>query len=168
LNWSPPNKPPIVNSGPDQTVNAGDRVKLDGSKSRDPDGRIVSYLWKQIAGLPVVTLNGTDTAIATFTAPKDISSNTDLIFELTVTDSKNAKSVSTVKVTDKYIPPPSQHPPKTGEGGKTNTVTATIKIGTNPSGVSVNPTTNTVYVANNGDNIVSVIGGKTNTIIPNQ
>jgi YVTN family beta-propeller protein len=50
--------------------------------------------------------------------------------------------------------------------GKTNTVTANITVGQNPSAVSVNPSTNTVYVANSADNTVSVINGKTNTVMP--
>jgi DNA-binding beta-propeller fold protein YncE len=45
--------------------------------------------------------------------------------------------------------------------GKTNTVTANIKVGNNPSAVSTNPST---YVLNGGDNTVSVIKGKTNTL----
>ncbi len=69
-----------------------------------------------------VTLNGADTSIATFTAPKDISSDTDMIFELTVTDSKNATNTATVKVTDKYIPPPNQ--PPTANAGSDQTVNA--------------------------------------------
>ncbi len=34
----PPNQPPVANAGLDQTVNAGDSVTLDGTKSKDPDG----------------------------------------------------------------------------------------------------------------------------------
>lgn len=41
-----PNAPPEALIDPDdQTVDAGDTVRLDGSLSRDPDGRIVSHLW---------------------------------------------------------------------------------------------------------------------------
>ena len=105
----PPNQPPISNAGTNQTVNTGHFVTLNGSKSKDPDGTITSYLWKQIGG-PNVTLNGANTPIATFTAPKDISSDTDMIFGLTVIDNKNASNTASVKVTDKYIPPPNQPP----------------------------------------------------------
>ena len=48
--------------------------------------------------------------------------------------------------------------------GATNTVTATIAVGAEPDGVAVDATTNTIYVANNGDNTVSVINGATNTV----
>jgi PKD domain/NHL repeat len=115
------NRPPTANAGADQTVNAGYIVSLDGSKSKDPDNGPLTYTWKQVGG-PSVVLNGADTSIATFTAPSDISSDTDLTFELTVTDSKNATNTATVKVTDKYIPPPNQ--PPTANAGSDQTVNA--------------------------------------------
>ena len=43
--------------------------------------------------------------------------------------------------------------------GSTNTVLATVPVGTEPDGIAVNPTTNRVYVANFGDDTVSVIQG---------
>ena len=51
--------------------------------------------------------------------------------------------------------------------GRTNQVINTIKVGNNPSGVSVNPNTNIIYVTNYDDNTVSVINGKTNQVVPN-
>src|ERR1700687_567283 len=44
------------------------------------------------------------------------------------------------------------------------TVVATIPVGSVPSAVAVNSKTNLIYVANAGDNTVSVIDGATNTI----
>lgn len=41
-----PNNPPIANAGPDQTVQVGSTVQLDGSASSDPDGdQIKRYQW---------------------------------------------------------------------------------------------------------------------------
>ena len=37
-------------------------------------------------------------------------------------------------------------------------------LGNNPNDLKVNPLTNTVYVANRGDNTVTVIDGKTNHV----
>ncbi len=65
-------------AGVTQTVQQGQSVTLDGSGSTGP---VKSYSWEQLTG-PTVTLNGTDKAKATFTAP---SAATDLTFRLTVT-----------------------------------------------------------------------------------
>ncbi|MGH8509815.1 MAG: calcium-binding protein [Gammaproteobacteria bacterium] len=45
-----------------------------------------------------------------------------------------------------------------------NTVTATVPVGTNPEGVAVTPDGGFVYVANTGSNNVSVIATATNTV----
>ena len=41
--------------------------------------------------------------------------------------------------------------------GASNTVAATVAVGSNPLGVAVNPNTNRIYVANSRDDTVSVI-----------
>ena len=46
----------------------------------------------------------------------------------------------------------------------TNTVSATVTVGTGPIGVAINPAGTYVYVANNGGNTVSVINTSTNTV----
>ena len=64
-------QPPISNASPDQTVNEGDIVILNGTSSFDPDGKIVSYAWgieDSDDEAPPVSLNGQNTSIATFTA----------------------------------------------------------------------------------------------------
>ena len=38
-------------------------------------------------------------------------------------------------------------------------------VGNSPDGVAVNPNTNMVYVANYDDNTMSVIDGKTNSVV---
>ena len=100
----PPNQPPVANAGQDKTVNAADRVTLDGSESKDPDGNITSYSWTQTAG-PPVTLNGANTATPSFTAPS-LSNDTTLKFSLTVKDNKGVASTNpaVVSVTMKPMP----------------------------------------------------------------
>jgi|GEM_PF-2698926 len=49
------NLPPVADAGPDQSVvdEDGDgvaRVRLDGSRSLDPDGKIVCYRWEAVSG----------------------------------------------------------------------------------------------------------------------
>ena len=46
----------------------------------------------------------------------------------------------------------------------TRTVTATVPVGKDPTGVAVDPGTHTVYVANHDDDTVSVIDGSTRTV----
>ncbi|MDA1676801.1 YncE family protein, partial [Bacillus cereus group sp. TH152-1LC] len=50
--------------------------------------------------------------------------------------------------------------------GATNTVVGgAISVGSGPSGIGVNTSTNKIYVANSGANTVSVIDGATNTVV---
>jgi hypothetical protein len=93
---SPTDTIPIANAGTDQTVSAGDVVTLDGSKSSDPDGNIVSYLWKQI-GDPIVVLSDPNSKNPSFTAPS-VTSDTKLTFDLIVKDDKDATSSKSDRV----------------------------------------------------------------------
>lgn len=90
------NQPPTANAGPDQTVASGSTVFLNGSGS-DSDGTIVAYQWTQTSG-PAVTLNNSTSATASFTAPQ-VTSNTVLGFQLTVTDNGGATGSDSVSVT---------------------------------------------------------------------
>jgi YVTN family beta-propeller protein len=47
----------------------------------------------------------------------------------------------------------------------TNKVAATVPVGTNPTGVAVNPNGQLAYVANQSDNTVSVIRTATNVVV---
>ena len=97
------NVPPIANTNPDQRVNEGDLVTLNGSGSFDPDGKIVSYTWgieDSDDEAPPVSLNGQNTSMATFTAPMvagNVNANS-YLFELTVTDNDGLKGTNTSKV----------------------------------------------------------------------
>ena len=95
----PINQPPIADAGPNQIVNQGAFVRLDGTRSYDPDGgAIISYRWQQVSGNPIVTLSGANTATPTFIAPATLTDTT-LTFQLTVTDSDGgASSSNTVNV----------------------------------------------------------------------
>jgi hypothetical protein len=97
------NQPPISNTSPDQRVNEGDIVTLNGSGSFDPDGEIVTYAWgieDSDDEAPPVPLNGQNTSIATFTAPMvagNVNANS-YLFELTVTDNNGLKGTNFSKV----------------------------------------------------------------------
>ncbi|MCH7499042.1 MAG: hypothetical protein IH886_03405 [Nitrospinae bacterium] len=88
---------PVANAGPDQTVDEGIAVFLDGTGSSDPQNDPLNYDWSQVAG-PTVTLTGANTATPSFTAPF-VSSNQTLTFELMVDDDTNFSGPDTVDVT---------------------------------------------------------------------
>jgi hypothetical protein len=101
------NMPPTADAGPDQTVDEGSTVTLDGSNSWDDDGTIVSYDWTQIGGV-AVTLSETWTAQPIFTAP-DVGSEWILLtFQVTITDDGGLQSQDTciVQVSPLNIEPP--------------------------------------------------------------
>ena len=101
------NIPPIANSGTDQTVYEGDSVALDGSSSSDSEGSTLTYLWQQVDSSGyAITLNNADTAKPTFITPNPIGADTELIFQLTVTDSlgKSADANATISVIYNHPP----------------------------------------------------------------
>ena len=82
---------PVADAGPDQTVNAASTVILIGRRSNDLDGKITSYSWAQISGLPAIALQNADSSIATVQVP-DFKANADLKFKLIVIDNDSLSS----------------------------------------------------------------------------
>jgi PKD repeat protein len=89
---------PVANAGPDQTVNEGDVVTLDGSSSTDADGTIVTFRWMQTMGTPV-TLSDPSAAQLTFNAPAVGPDGEELPFQLTVTDNAGFSATDNVIIT---------------------------------------------------------------------
>ncbi len=85
---------PIANAGADQAVAGGSQVTLNGSASFDPGGSALSFAWTQTAGT-TVTVNGANTANATFTAPNATET---LTFALAVTNGSGATGADSVNV----------------------------------------------------------------------
>jgi hypothetical protein len=73
---------PVVNAGPDQTVNESTVVTLDGSGSSDPDGNALVYNWTAPSG---IILSSTSVPNPTFNAP-EVTTDTNFTFSLIVND----------------------------------------------------------------------------------
>ena len=106
----PVDKRPVANAGhpgPDQNVNEGSLVTLNGSASTDPDiGDTLTYSWTQTAG-PSVTLSNPTSAMTTFTAPPPGSTNiAELTFQLTVKDTAGLTDSDSVHITVNHVTPP--------------------------------------------------------------
>ncbi len=99
------NQAPIAISPTNVSAIGNNTITLNGSDSNDPDGSIVSYSWIQISGSPSVTISTPNQSNATFTAP---NINTELVFELTVTDNYGATDADllTVNIQEDTPQPP--------------------------------------------------------------
>lgn len=86
-----PNEPPVADAGPNKAVKAGSRVKLNGLKSRDPEGEALYYSWSQVRGSKVSLLDANNSE-ASFLAPA-VSEARTYRFKLRVTDKKGADSL---------------------------------------------------------------------------
>ena len=86
-----PNIPPTVNAGQDQEVAEGATVTLSGTATDDDTGDTLTYSWTH-DGTLAITITGSDSLSASFTAP-NVASNTTVTVTLTVND-------GTVDVTD--------------------------------------------------------------------
>ena len=82
---------------PGPTVFSGMEGQLDASDSSDPEGQDLSFSWEQTGG-PDASLEGADTAQPTFTAP-EVDEETDLEFEVTVTDPDDNNAAATTSAT---------------------------------------------------------------------
>jgi hypothetical protein len=91
------NHPPAANAGPDQTVNTGTKVQLDGTASSDPDSDPLTFTWSQLSG-PGVTLSDVHSATPSFIGPQ-VTSPTTLTFQLLVDDGFGGTAGADVRIT---------------------------------------------------------------------
>jgi PKD domain-containing protein/K319-like protein len=95
------NHPPVADAGLDQTVQStgsgGTTVTLDGSKSSDPDGDVLSFVWKDELGNVVGSTAVVQVAVQVGTHP----------FTLTVSDPGNLSSSASTVITVQAV----NHPP---------------------------------------------------------
>jgi hypothetical protein len=95
------NKPPVANAGSDIVISLPvDTVTLNGSGSKDADGKIVLYAWTKISGPAQFSFSNPNAVGPTVT--KLVAG--DYVFRLLVKDDKGATSEDDVSVTVKAIP----------------------------------------------------------------
>ncbi len=94
------NKTPVADAGANQIVNPSALVILDGTASIDPDGGLLTYVWKQVAGTTTQLLSNR-TANPSFSA--DVKEGP-YIFQLTVKDERGASGTDLVTVAVQDLP----------------------------------------------------------------
>jgi hypothetical protein len=93
------NKIPRANAGPDQYLDEGSLVTLDGSASSDPDNNTLTYKWSAPDG---IILSSATSAKPTFTAP-EVRSNQTYTISLVVNDGTVNSSVDQVFITVRQV-----------------------------------------------------------------
>jgi poly(3-hydroxybutyrate) depolymerase len=102
------NVAPTANAGTAQTITLPtSTVTLDGSASKDSDGSIASYLWKQTAGPASSVITSTTSAKPVITNLTVAGTYT---LQLTVTDNKGATGTASVTITVKPAPAANKPP----------------------------------------------------------
>lgn len=164
VNPAPPpeNKPPVANAGPDNQIvlTPNTLVILDGSLSKDEDGTIVAFSWKQIRGANAVIQ--TPSLVQT---PVTGLQPGEYEFELTVKDNQGASGTDTVVIN---VVRPENKPPVADAGKDQNIqISATVLDGSasnDPEGGvlnfdwSVASGPNTPNINNNTNAVTNVSG----------
>lgn len=95
----PPNKPPVADAGPDQsvTITPNGSITLNGSNSSDPEGGTLTFDWNLAGGPNAAIITDKTKAVTTVNG----LTNGDYKFELKVTDDKGDSASDTVIVSVK-------------------------------------------------------------------
>ena len=88
-------------AGPDQNVNEGEEVVLEGSSEASEENLSLSYSWDQIGGI-AVELSGADSQVASFSTSVDADAN--LSFRLLVRDDSGLEATDELVVSVNNAP----------------------------------------------------------------
>ncbi len=102
-----PGGPPTSDAGPNQQVNGGELVRLDGGGSSDPDGDALTYQWVQMSG-PDVEIGDGDQQRLWFVAPTSAAT---LSFGLQVNDGTSTDGDTVTVQTQAWSGTPLELPP---------------------------------------------------------
>jgi hypothetical protein len=99
--------PPVANAGPDVTVRVGRSASLDGSRSLDLDGGVITYYQWRIVAAPeargdqvgLVMREGVEAAIWTSDRPMEEQDLGEWIVELKVTDDEGQSATDDLTLT---------------------------------------------------------------------
>jgi poly(3-hydroxybutyrate) depolymerase len=100
----PPNVPPVVNAGPDQSI-TGISAHVPGSAT-DSDGSVVSYAWSFVSGPSSWAIGSPNAPVTTIVnlVPGVY------VFRLKATDNEGASASDDMQITVSAPPPPNQAP----------------------------------------------------------
>jgi hypothetical protein len=129
---SPDNERPIASAGPDQTVESGEEVSLDGTESKDPDcSQIIedsnsvcelTYEWEQVSdeSMSIEDFSERTDSKPEFAAPP-VNTPVVLTFQLTVNDGIDDSDPDTIDITvEPIVEPPNDRPPIANAGSDVN------------------------------------------------
>ncbi|MCU7849156.1 MAG: hypothetical protein KZQ89_14420 [Candidatus Thiodiazotropha sp. (ex Lucinoma kastoroae)] len=117
------NSAPIANAGPDQSVQSGQAVTLDGSASSDPDGDMLQYSWVILSqpSASDIVIGDPQATTPSFTP----YASGPYIFELTVSDDESISQPDTVIIT---VSPTNTRPIANAGQDQTGTTGDTITL----------------------------------------
>lgn len=121
------NEAPVAEVGPYQVARPKQRVRLDGSKSSDPNGDPLTFQWTQISGPSRVTLDAANVSQPHFDVPV-LATDTDadapdfFEFELEVCDDRGGCDIAVARVEVEEAPQENRPPVADGGGDRTGYV----------------------------------------------